>query len=85
LQPRAVLRLSSPLSIRDAALAGAGAAMVPLSIVADDIATGRLVNWGASTRPPIQVWVLHASRRLVSPKVNAFVAFICDFFTMETH
>lgn len=85
LQPRAVLRLSSPLSIRDAALAGAGAAMVPLSIVADDIASGRLVNWGASTRPPIEVWVLHASRRLVSPKVNAFVAFICDFFTMETH
>ena len=79
-RPRAVLRLSSPLSIRDAVLAGAGAAMVPLSIVADDVAAGRLVQWGASTRPPVEVWVLHASRRLVSTKVNTFVDFICDYF-----
>ena len=78
--PHAVLRLSSPLSIRDAILAGAGAALVPLAIVAADVAAGRLVQWGASTRPPIEVWVLHASRRLVSPKVSAFVHFICDYF-----
>ncbi len=63
--PRAVLRLSSPLSIRDAVLAGAGAgagaAMVPLAIVEDDVVAGRLEQWGASTRPPVKVWVLHAS------------------------
>ena len=78
--PRAVLRLSSPLSVRDAIVAGAGAAMVPHAIVADDIAAGRLVQWGASTRPPVEVWVLHASRRLATRKVNAFVDFVCDFF-----
>jgi DNA-binding transcriptional LysR family regulator len=78
--PHAVLRLSSPLSIRDAIVAGAGAAMVPHAIVADDIAAGRLVQWGASARPPVEVWVLHASRRLASSKVNAFVDFVCDFF-----
>lgn len=79
-QPHAVLRLSSPLSMRDAILAGAGAAMLPLAIVADDIAAGRLVQWGASSQPPIEVWVLHASRRLASTKVRAFVSFICDYF-----
>ena len=79
-RPRAVLRLSSPLSIRDAVLSGAGAAMVPLAIVAEDVAAGRLVQWGASSLPPVEVWVLHASRRLVSTKVSAFVNFICDYF-----
>ncbi|MDQ2822775.1 MAG: LysR substrate-binding domain-containing protein [Pseudomonadota bacterium] len=78
--PKAVMRLSSPLSIRDAVLAGAGAAMVPLAIVASEVATGRLVQWGASTSPPVEVWVLHSSRRLVSPKVRVFVDFICDYF-----
>ncbi len=78
--PRAVLKLSSPLSIRDAVRAGAGAALVPRTLVADDLAAGRLVCWGVSTRPPIEAWVLHASRRLVSPKVSAFVNFVCDYF-----
>jgi len=78
--PKAVLRLSSPLSIREAVAAGAGAALVPRTIVADDLAAGRLVSWGVSTQPVIEVWVLHASRRLVSPKVTAFVNFICDYF-----
>jgi DNA-binding transcriptional LysR family regulator len=79
-RPQAVLRLSSPLSIRDAVLAGAGAAMVPLAIVAADVAAGRLVQWGASSLPPVEVWVLHASRRLVSTKISTFVNFICDYF-----
>ena len=78
--PKAVLRLSSPLSIRDAVQAGAGAALLPESIVIDDLKSGRLLSWGMSTRPPIEAWVMHASRRLVSPKVSAFVNFICDYF-----
>lgn len=78
--PNAVMRLSSPLSIREAVRAGAGAALMPLSVVADDLAAGSLVSWGRSVRPPIEAWVLHASRRLVSPKVSAFVNFICDYY-----
>lgn len=35
-----VLRLSSLLMMRDAALAGAGAATLPKLLVADDVATG---------------------------------------------
>jgi DNA-binding transcriptional LysR family regulator len=83
-RPHAVLRLSSPLSIRDAILAGAGAAMVPLALVAADVAAGRLVQWGAAAQPPVEVWVLHASRRLASTKVRAFVDFICAYFADES-
>jgi len=78
--PQAVLRLASPLSIRDAVLAGAGVAMIPRSIAVAALASGRLVCWGLSTQPEAEIWVLHGSHRLVSPKVNAFVKFVCDYF-----
>lgn len=78
--PRAVLRLASPLSVRDAALAGAGAALIPRTIAVEALESGRLVSWGLSTAAATEVWVLHASHRLVSPKVSAFVNFVCDYF-----
>jgi DNA-binding transcriptional LysR family regulator len=78
--PRAVLKLSSPLLVRDAVREGAGAAMVPQSVVAEDLAAGRLLAWGTSVDGQIEGWVLHASRRLVSPKITAFVNFLCDYF-----
>jgi DNA-binding transcriptional LysR family regulator len=81
--PKAVLRLASPLSVRDAVLAGAGAALIPRTIAIDALASGRLVSWGLSTQPQTEVWVLHGSRRLVSPKVSAFVDFVCDYFSGE--
>jgi DNA-binding transcriptional LysR family regulator len=79
-RPRPVLSFSTPWLIRSAVLAGAGAALVPRSAVADDIAAGRLIAWGVVHAPPIEGWVLHASRRLVSPKVSAFVDFLCRQF-----
>lgn len=80
-RPRPVLCFSTPLLIRDAVLAGAGAAMVPRSAVAEDIAARRVVEWGVAQAPAIEGWVLHASRRLVSPKVSVFVDFLCRHFT----
>lgn len=80
-RPRPVLCFSTPLLIRSAVLVGAGAAMVPRFVVAEDIVAGRLVEWGAAQAPPIEGWVLHASRRLVSPKVSAFVDFLCEHFS----
>ena len=78
--PRPVLCFSTPWLIRSAVLAGAGAAVVPRSPVAEDIAAGRLIEWGVVQAPAIEGWVLHASRRLVSPKVSAFVDFLCERF-----
>jgi DNA-binding transcriptional LysR family regulator len=74
--PRPVLRLSSLLTVRDAITAGAGAAMLPQSIIGGQLERGELVSWGAAG-DEVELWVLHTSRRLQSPKVRAFVEFMC--------
>lgn len=73
--PQPVLRLSSLLSIRDAVVAGAGVAMLPQSIIGDQLEKRELVSWGIAGKET-QLWVMHTSRRLQSPKVKAFVEFI---------
>ena len=67
------LRLSTLLMVRDAAVAGAGAALLPELLVADDIRAGRLVCWGIDDRPPVEIWALQPARRLISAKVKAFL------------
>lgn len=76
LEPVPVLRLSSMLMLRDAAIAGAGVTQVPRSIVWDQLTKGTLVQWGAVGGKEVDLWVLHTSRRLASPKVKAFVDFM---------
>ncbi|ELY22028.1 LysR family transcriptional regulator [Vreelandella titanicae] len=78
-EPQPVLRLSSLLTVRDAAVAGAGAAMLPQSIIGGLLERGELVSWGAAGNE-VELWVLHTSRRLQSPKVRAFVEFICNYY-----
>lgn len=78
LQPIPRLRLSSFLMIRDAAVAGAGAALLPQSIAWSQLTRGELVQWGTVSDVQTALWVLHTSRRLPSPKVRAFVDFICN-------
>lgn len=73
LKPVATLRLSSLLMVRDAVLAGAGAGLLPKLLVEDDIKAGRLVQWGTDAHPPVQIWALRNSRRLIGAKVRAFL------------
>jgi DNA-binding transcriptional LysR family regulator len=75
-EPQPVLRLSSLLTIRDAVTAGAGVAMLPHSIIGRQLEAGTLCAWGIVGNET-ELWVLHTSRRLQSPKVRAFVEFIC--------
>jgi DNA-binding transcriptional LysR family regulator len=77
--PRAVLKVSSLLMVRDAIAAGAGAAMLPRSIIGELLEEGALVSWGDAD-DEVELWVLHTSRRLQSPKVRAFVDFMCSQF-----
>jgi len=77
LEPIPRLRLSSFLMIRDAALAGAGVALMPESIAWHHLARGDLVQWGVVSGADPALWVLHTSRRLAAPKVRAFVDFLC--------
>jgi DNA-binding transcriptional LysR family regulator len=85
LLPEPVLRFSSLLMARDAVLAGAGAALLPKLLVADDIATGRVALWGTDAGPPVQIWALQSSRRLVGAKVRAFLDVIQQAFPDRTY
>lgn len=78
LEPIPKLRLSSFLMIRDAAVAGAGAALIPQSIAWNQLTRGELVQWGMVSGVEVALWVLHTSRRLPAPKVRAFVEFMCE-------
>ena len=78
LEPIPRLRLSSFLMIRDAAIAGAGAALMPQSIAWNQLTRGELVQWGMVSGAEVALWVLHTSRRLPAPKVRAFVDFMCE-------
>ena len=84
LAPEPRLRLSSFLMVRDAAVAGAGVAMIPQSIAWDQLSRGELVQWGVVTDVEVALWVLHTSRRLPAPKVRAFVEFICERYPQES-
>ena len=75
-----VLRLSSLFMVRDAVRAGVGAARLPLSLVAHDLAAGRLVLWGDVEGPEIALWALYPSRRLLSARVAVFLDFLKEAF-----
>lgn len=76
LEPVPALVLSSFLTILDAAVAGAGVALLPLSIARNELASGELVQWGVVSGGDVSLYVLHTSRRLPAPKVRAFVDFM---------
>lgn len=77
---RVVLELPSLPTVRDAVLTGLGVARLPRVLVADDIAAGRLVSWGSASRRTAELWALHASSRLPSAKVKAFLRFLDEAF-----
>lgn len=76
--PTPVLRLSSLLMVRDAVLSGVGTALLPRLLVEPDVLSGRLVCWGIDDGPPVEVWALYHSRRLLSAKVRAFMNLLQD-------
>ena len=78
LAPEPILRVSSLLMVRQAVLAGVGAALLPKLLVAEDIEAGRLICWGIEDSPGVEIWALYRSRRLLSAKVRAFVDALVD-------
>jgi len=79
-----VLSLSSMMMVRDAARLGIGAARLPLSLVSHDLAAGRLMLWGDVEGPDIALWTLYPSRRLLSARVSAFLAYLKQAFPQGT-
>ena len=72
------LRLSTLMMIRQAALTGAGVALLPYSYVRDDLITGRLRSWGTQVGVQTELWVLHTSRRFSQEKVKCFISYLID-------
>lgn len=74
------LNLSSPLAVRDAVLAGAGAALLPQTFVQPDLDEGRLIRLGARHGPLEELWIVHASGRLPSRRLRALIDTMVGFF-----
>jgi DNA-binding transcriptional LysR family regulator len=79
-----VLSLSSLFMVRDAVRLGVGAARLPLSLASHDLAAGTLASWGEIDGPEIALWALYPSRRLLSTRVSAFLAYLKEAFPMGT-
>lgn len=84
LSVRPILGLSSLLMVRDAVRMGAGAARLPLSMVSSDLAAGALVRWGDVPGPGTVLWALYPTRRLLSARVSAFLAYLQAAFPQGT-
>ena len=84
IRPEPMLRMSSLLMARDAVLAGAGPALLPKLLVADDLAAGRLALWGTQEGPPVEIWALQSSGRLIGAKVRAFLDIVEKMFPNKT-
>src|SRR5699024_8429813 len=80
LAPDYRLPLASLTTVHAAVPAGAGAAVLPRSLTRRDIGEGRLTLWSHQPERTVELWALHSSRRLVSPKVTAFMEFLVESF-----
>ncbi len=81
LETREVMRLSSPTMIYDAVLAGAGAALLPLIVIGEDIKNGTLVSLGEQIDGEINFWFLYPSRRHLSLRTRAFMTLLEEHFS----
>ena len=75
-----VLGMTSNTMLRDAVIAGAGVARLPLSLVSQDIASGQLAHWGDVEGADTDIWALYPSRRLLNARVSAFLDYLKEAF-----
>ena len=75
-----VLSLSSLVMVRDAVRAGAGAAILPVSLVGRELTAGTMAHWGDVEGRDIALWALYPTRRLLSARVTAFLNFLKEAF-----
>jgi DNA-binding transcriptional LysR family regulator len=79
-----VLSLSSLIMVRDAVVAGAGAARLPVSLVSHDLTAGTLIHWADVDAPDAALWTLYPSRRLLNARVSAFLDHLRGAFPKGT-
>lgn len=83
---RGRLRANDTEALRAAALRGLGIALLPTWVIGDDVRTGRLRlvlperQWLMAPGPERAIWAIYPPKKVVSPKVKAFVAFLAKSF-----
>lgn len=76
------LRTNDAEALRDAVLAGLGIALLPTWLVNADVHATKLVQvlgdreWLISPGPQRAIWGVYPPKKVVSPKVRAFLAFV---------
>ncbi|PFH11535.1 DNA-binding transcriptional LysR family regulator [Collimonas sp. PA-H2] len=80
LETATMLVLSSPIMIRDAVLAGAGAGILPPSLIRQEIQDGRLREIGTLADTEVGIWLLYPSRRHISSRLRAFSDLLLERF-----
>ncbi|MBV8123352.1 MAG: LysR family transcriptional regulator [Burkholderiaceae bacterium] len=80
------LRVNDSEALREAALADLGVALLPTWLVVDDLRAGRLEamlvdhDWQIAPGPERAIWAIYPPKKVVSPKVSAFIAFLMERF-----
>lgn len=80
------LRANDSEALRHSTLAGLGIAMLPTWLVAADVREKRLLSvlpdceWLIAPGPQRAIWVVYPPKKVVSPKVKAFIAFLLRRF-----
>ena len=76
------LRTNDTEALREAALAGLGVALLPTWLVSEDLRAKELIRllgdreWLIAPGPERAIWGIYPPKKVVSPKVRAFLAFI---------
>jgi DNA-binding transcriptional LysR family regulator len=80
------LRANDSEALHAAALAGLGLALLPTWLIGEDLRSGRLLAqlsaWEALIAPGPEraVWAVYPPKKVVAPKVRAFLTFLADRF-----
>ncbi|WP_246725885.1 LysR family transcriptional regulator [Rhizobium lusitanum] len=80
------LRTNDSEALLDAALSGLGIALLPTWLVSGDLQSGRLVTlladweWSIASGPQRAIWAVYPPKKVVSPKVRAFLTFMSERF-----
>ncbi|MEA2741469.1 MAG: hypothetical protein QOH05_4776 [Acetobacteraceae bacterium] len=80
------LRANDSEALHRAALDGLGVALLPTWLIGEDIRAGRLIAllpaWEAliAQGPERAIWGVYPPKKVVAPKVRAFLAFLADRF-----
>ena len=80
IQPDVRLRVSSLLMVCEIVRKGGVVGVLPASRLTEHLERGSLLVWGTLPDRRLELWALHASRRLVCSKVRAFMDLLCEAF-----